>query len=72
MMFWTVVVLIAVVFVLTYDPKSRTIERFVGHPSGQESRDAQCKHTHLQEIQFGQEGMDCTKNSKTSMGAIVS
>jgi hypothetical protein len=70
-MFWTVVVLIAVVFVLTYDPRSRTIERFVGHPSAQDSSDAECKHTHLQKIQFGQEGLDCKKNSKTSMGAII-
>lgn len=67
MTFWTVIVLIAVVFVLTYDPKSGTIERFVGHPAAE---DPQCKHSHLQEIQFGQE-MKCKKNSKTTMGAII-
>jgi hypothetical protein len=70
MMFWTVIVLIAVVFVLTYDPKSRTIERFVGHASTQESRDPDCKHSHLQEIQFGEESV-CQKKTKTSMGAIL-
>ena len=69
-MFWTVVVLIAVVFVLTYDPKSRTIEKFVGQPAA-ETPERECKHDHLQEIQFGQQGVGCQKNKKTQLGAII-
>jgi hypothetical protein len=32
-MFWKIVFLLAIVFVLTYDPKSRTLEKFVGQPT---------------------------------------
>lgn len=70
-MFWTVIVLIAVVFVLTYDPKSRTIEKFVAQPTAQ-TPERDCKHDHLQEIQFGQQqGVECQKNKKTQLGAVI-
>ena len=32
-MLWNVVFLLAIVFVLTYDPNSRTLEKFVGQPT---------------------------------------
>lgn len=67
--FWTSVILLAIVFVLTYDPKSRTLERFVNAPSAGPSRDPQCKHTHLQAIQFGQD-YQCAKNPRTT-GALI-
>jgi hypothetical protein len=71
--FWTSVILLVIVFVLTYDPKSRTLERFVNAPSAQQqhspSRDPQCKHSHLQAVQFGQD-YQCAKNPRANMGAM--
>ena len=32
-MYWEIIFLLAIVFVLTYDPKSRTLEKFVGQPT---------------------------------------
>lgn len=71
--FWTAVILLAIVFVLTYDPKSRTLERFVNGPSaaaGEASRDPQCKHAHLQAVQFGQD-YQCAKNPRVNAGALI-
>lgn len=72
--FWTSVILLVIVFVLTYDPKSRTLERFVNAPSPSQSsssssRDPQCKHSHLQAVQFGQD-YQCAKNPRANMGAM--
>jgi hypothetical protein len=73
--FWTSVILLVIVFVLTYDPKSRTLERFVNAPSApagpreDASRDPQCKHSHLQAVQFGQD-YQCAKNPRANMGAM--
>jgi hypothetical protein len=69
--FWTSVILLVIVFVLTYDPKSRTLERFVNAPSAAQgpSRDPQCKHDHLQAVQFGQD-YQCAKNLRANMGAM--
>ena len=74
--FWTLVALTAAVFVLTYDPKSRTIEKFIGQPNvpehkTQEGRDKNCKHTHLRALQFGQGGYNCPRDTKTKLGAIL-
>ena len=30
---WNLIFLLAIVFVLTYDPKSRTLETFIGQPA---------------------------------------
>ena len=72
--FWTSIILLAIVFVLTYDPKSRTLERFVNGPSAAAgaagSRDPQCKHAHLQAVQFGQE-YQCAKNPRANAGALI-
>lgn len=74
--FWTSVILLAIVFVLTYDPKSGTLERFVNAPSpmhaASSSRDPQCKHAHAQAVQFGRE-YQCAKNprSASTMGALI-
>jgi hypothetical protein len=69
--FWTSVILLVIVFVLTYDPKSRTLERFVNAPSPSQSssRDPQCKHSHLQAVQFGQD-YQCAKNLRANVGAM--
>lgn len=32
---WNLIFLLAIVFVLTYDPKSRTLETFIGQPKAQ-------------------------------------
>lgn len=73
--FWTSVILLVIVFVLTYDPKSRTLERFVNGPSAaaaaaESGRDPQCKHSHLQAVQFGQD-YQCAKNPRANMGAMI-
>lgn len=73
---WTLVAFVAIVFVLTYDPQSRTLEKFMGQPvppSKQQKADDEsknCKHAHLQGIQFGQD-YACPKDMKNRMGAII-
>jgi len=72
---WTIVALIAVVFVLTYDPKSRMLEHFMGQPTppSKQSTEAvqgkNCKHQHAEAIQLGTD-YACPKDTKTNMGAI--
>lgn len=58
-MFWTIVFLSAIVFVLTYDPRSRTLERFVSQetPPTQKS----CEPAHYGAIQFARSPYDCPK-----------
>ena len=51
-MFWKIVFLLAIVFVLTYDPKSRTLEKFVGQPTP--PTDKSCEHAHYEAVQFAQ------------------
>jgi hypothetical protein len=49
-MLWNVVFLLAIVFVLTYDPKSRTLEKLVVHPTP--SIHKSDEPTHYQAVQF--------------------
>jgi hypothetical protein len=58
--------MLAFVFVITYDPKSGTLNKYVEPPN------AQCKEGHYQEVQFAQKGYQCPGNGKTHMGAIIS
>ena len=46
-MFWKLVIMMAIVFVLTYDPKSKTLEKYVEVP-----HKPQEKHAHFQSVQF--------------------
>ena len=70
-MFWKVVFLLAIVFVLTYDPKSRTLEKFVGQPMTSPSTDKSCQPTHYEAVQFAQSPYECPPPGKAKMGAIA-
>jgi len=54
---------------LTYDPKSRTLEKFVGQPTP--STDKSCEHAHYEAVQFAQTPYDCPSQGKTKMGVIT-
>jgi len=84
-MFWNNIFLAAVVFVLTYDPKSKMIEKFMGQPTSfvggsqrqqqqqqQHNTDQNCQNNHYNAIQFGQEPYECSPNNRVRMGAIIS
>jgi hypothetical protein len=64
-MFWKYLFLLGFVFVLTYDPKSRTLEHLI-------TQNAPCKDGHYQEVQFAEKGYARPQNNKTYMGAIIS
>jgi hypothetical protein len=66
---WNVVFLLAIVFVLSYDPKSRTLEKYVAHPTAPTQKS--CEDTHYQSVQFAQSPYDCPPSGRTQMGAIV-
>lgn len=66
-MFWKIVFLLAIVFVLTYNPNSRTLEKFIGQPSTQKS----CEPAHFEAVQFAQSPYDCPKSGRTHMGVIT-
>jgi|TARA_R110000803_G_scaffold47415_3_gene98909 hypothetical protein len=63
---WILFFLAAFIFLLTYDPKSGTLNKYVELP------DAPCKDGHYQEVQFAQKGYQCPSTDKTQMGAIIS
>ena len=50
-MFWQLIFLIGFVFVLTYDPKSGTLDHLVKEQKPP-PQNAECKEGHYQEIQF--------------------
>ena len=66
---WNVVFLLAIVFVLTYDPKSRTLEKFVGQPTPPTQRS--CEPTHYEAVQFAQSPYECPPPGRTQMGAVM-
>ena len=66
---WILIFLLAIVFVLTYDPKSRTLETFIGHPSP--STDKSCENAHYEAVQFAQTPYECPTPGKTKMGAVM-
>jgi hypothetical protein len=74
-----VAIILAVLFVITYDPKSRTLEKYIMGPaasvkaqaSGPAPTEVQCKHPHYQARNFGEPVYDCPK-SNSKMGAIHS
>ena len=83
-MFVTLLVILAVLFVLTYDPKSRTLENMIeGGPESQSkpccentgymaNNQTQCESVHYQGIQFGNENYGCpTRHPQQAMGAII-
>ena len=64
-MFWSFVFLLAFVFVLTYDPKSHTLDNII-------TENAKCKEGHYTELQFAQHGYECPQGKNTHMGAVIS
>lgn len=81
MRLYTVAIILAILFVITYDPKSRTLEKYIMGPlspinaqhavAGPTPTDVQCKHPHFQARNFGEPVYDCPK-SNSRMGAIHS
>lgn len=70
-MLWTVIALLAIVFVLTYDPKSRTLEKFVDAKQAPTKTEKECEDPHYNAVQFGQAAYECTPSNRVKMGAIV-
>jgi hypothetical protein len=66
---WKLIFLIAIVFVLTYDPKSRTLEKFVGQPTAPTQKS--CEDAHYQSVQFAQSPYECSTPGRTQMGVIT-
>jgi len=69
-MFCQLIFLIGFIFVLTYDPKSGTLNHLVNEQKPP-LQNAECKEGHYQEIQFAQMGYECPKDKRTNMGAII-
>jgi len=70
-MLWTVIALLAIVFVLTYDPKSRTLEKFVDAKQAPTKTGKDCEDAHYNAVQFGQAAYECAPSNRVKMGAIV-
>jgi hypothetical protein len=68
-MFWEVIFLLAIVFVLTYDPKSRRLEKMVGQATP--STEKSCQPTHYEAVQFAQSPYECPVSGKPMMGVIT-
>ena len=69
-MFWQLIFLAAFVFIITYDPKSGTLNHLVDSKQ-QPAHNAECKEGHYQEIQFAQHGYECPQENRVHMGAII-
>ena len=66
---WNVVFLLAIVFVLTYDPKSRTLEKLVGQPTP--STQKSCEPTHYEAVQFAHSPYECPPPGRVHMGVLT-
>ena len=60
---WWVILLIGFLFLITYDPKSKTLDKYLPRAKGPSGR--------YQEIQFAERGAECPE-VKTRGGAIIS
>ena len=69
-MLWKIFFLLSIVFVLTYDPKSRTLETFVGQPKTP-SANKSCENAHYEAVQFAQTPYECPTPGKTKMGVLT-
>lgn len=63
---WGLLFLLFFVFMITYDPKSGTLNKYIP------IQNAECKDGHYQEIQFAQPGYQCPEDERSKMGVIVS
>jgi len=72
-----VAILVAFVFMLTYDPRSRNLEKYippqVPRCSQEPTPGKQCESGRFQELQFGVNPPDggCKGEVKTFMGAVI-
>jgi len=75
-------VILAIIFVLTYDPRSKTLDKFINEPNknGQccsstdyrANHPVQCEPTYFQGVQFGNTELGCpARLPKVNEGAIV-
>ena len=71
MVLWRLFFLLSIVFVLTYDPKSRTLEKIVGSPTSTIPSDKTCENAHYEAVQFAQSPYECPTPGKTKMGVIA-
>jgi hypothetical protein len=62
---WNLIFLLAIVFVLTYDPKSRTLETFIGQPSPSTNT------THYEAVQIPQTPYERPPVGRMHMGVIT-
>ncbi len=82
--FIKILALVAFLFVLTYDPKSRTLENFIeGPPKNKQGgccsqvnyradNPVQCEPPYYQGLQFAETELGCpTRRPQVNMGAIV-
>jgi hypothetical protein len=58
------IILIAFIFLISYDPKSRALDKYIPN--------ARCREGRFQEVQFAKKGYKCPTDDKTNLGAIVS
>jgi hypothetical protein len=63
---WGLLFLLVFVFMITYDPKSGTLNKYIP------VENASCREGHYQELQFAQKGYDCPEGERTKLGAIIS
>ena len=63
---WGLLFLVFFVFMITYNPKSGTLNKYIPAES------AKSKNGHYQEIQFGQQGYNYPTTNRSNMGVIVS
>ena len=64
---WKYVILLGLVFVLTYDPKSKRIENFIEKPVAKPKDEYQ----HYQQVQFASPQPAEEMGFKAKLGAIV-
>lgn len=69
-MFWQLVFMLGVVFVLTYDPKSGTIEKYIEKPTTNAGTET-CPSARFQSIQFAEPQPCENQGFKSKLGAIV-
>lgn len=69
-MLWKLILMLGIVFVLTYDPKSGTLEKYIEKPSTTSAQE-NCPGARFQSVQFAQP-QPCEKQGfKSSLGAVI-
>lgn len=69
-MYLKVLFLLSIVFVLTYDPKSRVLEKIVAKPTSP-STCKSCDNAHYESVQFAESPYECPISGKPNMGVIT-